>query len=256
MFHGYRKRMSDNPYRDPGTPLSEGSPTTAPSSSSYWRFRSLNVLCLLATVGLIAHVSLLFFVSVLGVAGEVMFPGFSDPNQPIGSELEQAILYMQIGTQGFSFLVYVFNAVIVCMFMYRANANARSLGAANLANNPGWCVGYWFIPIITWFKPYQCMNEIYKASSNPNGINWKSAASHPLMGLWWTCWLISIISSNYENRMAFREVNLGVGGVVLNCVITLLFIAAAFSLVIILRSITSLQSNPRLQPQEKIGPIA
>ena len=244
----------DNPYRDPGTPLSPGDPK-ASSTSSFWRYRSLETLCLIATIGLTAHAGLLICGSLMGMFGEIAFPGFSDPSMPIGSDLELAVFYTQNGLLILGMLVYFFNAVIVCMFMYRANANARALGAINLENNPGWCIGYWFIPILNWFKPYQCMNEIHKASSRPDGRAWKMATPHPLMGAWWACWLIGNTAANFQNRMAMSEIHLGVGGIVLDCAATLLLAAAAFSLIIILRSITELQSSSQFQPREKIGPV-
>lgn len=251
--------MSNNPYHNPGTPASPSTPDTVKASDSYpWRFIPLNVLCTLATVGLIAHAGMFFFAAALDLVGELMFPGFSNPDKPYEPGLEQAIVMTQLGILVFSVLVYFFNMVIVCMFMYRANSNVRALGATGLDNTPGWCGGYWFVPILNLFKPYQCMNEIHKASTNRNGRQWKSAASHPLMGVWWGCWLIGGFLTRFENRMAFQGIDLGNGRFALSIAVVVLMSAAALTLVVILRSITSLQSNPQqAQPtsHEKFGPI-
>lgn len=244
--------MSDNPYHNPGTPATQSTPDTV-----HGRFIPPNVLCTLATVGLIAHAGLFLCSATLDVAGELMFPGFSDPNKPYEAGLEQSIVMTQLGIFIFSVLIYIFNIVIVCMFMYRANTNVRALGTLGLQNMPGWCGGYWFIPILNLFKPYQCMKEIYQASSMPGGSQWKSATSHPLMGVWWGCWLIGGFATRAENRMALNGVDLGSGKLVLSFAIVFLMSTAALSLVVILRSITSMQSNPQLKPQshEKFGPI-
>ena len=68
------------------------------------------------------------------------------------------------------------------------------------------------------------MNEIHKASTNPNGHQWKSAASHPLMGVWWGCWLIGSIATRAESRLIRNGIDLGTGGFVLSWASVLLIV--------------------------------
>ena len=58
---------------------------------------------------------------------------------------------------------------------HRANYNARQLGAADMRFTPGWAVGWHFIPIAWFWKPYQAMTEIWRASVNarPTGARRK-----------------------------------------------------------------------------------
>jgi hypothetical protein len=54
--------------------------------------------------------------------------------------------------------------VLFCIWIYRANSNARQLGATDMQFSPGWSVGWYFIPIANLWKPYQAMCEIWRAS--------------------------------------------------------------------------------------------
>ena len=65
-------------------------------------------------------------------------------------------------------LIYLISGVLILMWIYRANHNARALGAANMDFTPGWSVGWYFIPIANLWKPYQAMKEIWKASASPS----------------------------------------------------------------------------------------
>lgn len=57
-----------------------------------------------------------------------------------------------------------------------------------LENTPGWAVGWYFIPIANFWKPYAAMKEIVSASSV------REVLSAPLLPTWWTLWIVSIVS--------------------------------------------------------------
>ena len=85
------------------------------------------------------------------------------------------------------FVILVTAVVLFCMFMVRANRNARSFGAV-LANSPGWAAGWFFVPIASWWKPYYAMKEIWQASDAEAG----TALNPPvpsLLPLWWWAYL-------------------------------------------------------------------
>jgi hypothetical protein len=56
---------------------------------------------------------------------------------------------------------------------------------------PGWSVGYYFIPILMLWKPYQALKETFQASHPKFKENWHQAAAPRLLPFWWTMWLIS-----------------------------------------------------------------
>jgi hypothetical protein len=85
-------------------------------------------------------------------------------------------------------VVFIVSGFLILKWIYRANYNARQLGAENMAFTPGWSVGYYFIPVLTLWKPYQAMKEIWKASKNPSYLGSSSASF--ILPIWWTLWLI------------------------------------------------------------------
>jgi hypothetical protein len=55
-----------------------------------------------------------------------------------------------------------------CFWIYRASRNLRSLGVEKQRFSPAWAVGWWFVPIMFWFRPYQVAAEIWKSSAPVN----------------------------------------------------------------------------------------
>lgn len=81
--------------------------------------------------------------------------------------------------------------VVAGMWIHRAAANVRALGATRLENTPGWAVGWYAVPFANLVKPFQAMNEIWRASRDPQ--RW-SALPTPLdLRVWWGLWLASCI---------------------------------------------------------------
>ncbi len=84
--------------------------------------------------------------------------------------------------------------VAVCVWTYRAAANLRGLGRYGMANTPGWCVGWYFVPFANLVKPVQAMSEIWRASDPESGEGaWISSRSTPLLALWWGSYLLGHI---------------------------------------------------------------
>ena len=68
-------------------------------------------------------------------------------------------------------IIYLINLIIsgflILKWIHRANYNSHRLGAENMEFTSGWSIGYYFIPILALFKPYQAMKEIWQTSHNP-----------------------------------------------------------------------------------------
>ena len=78
--------------------------------------------------------------------------------------------------------------ILAAIWIYRAAVNLRALGAPDLTIGPGWAIGWYFIPIANWWKPYQAMKEIWQASARPQ--QWRDSATPPLLRMWWAMWLL------------------------------------------------------------------
>jgi len=95
-------------------------------------------------------------------------------------------------------LVFIVSGFLILRWIHRANYNARQLGAQSMEFTPGWSIGYYFIPVLTLWKPYQAMKEIWQASHNPS--DWSFVKISPMIGIWWFLW----ITTNMLGQAVFR----------------------------------------------------
>lgn len=94
--------------------------------------------------------------------------------------------------------------VIFCCWIYRANSNARCLGADDMKYTPGWSVGWFFIPIMNVFKPFMVMKEIWQASTPNIKESWQVQTVSALVPAWWALWLLSQFTGQAATRMSFN----------------------------------------------------
>ena len=122
--------------------------------------------------------------------------------QAIGSPAEAEVSDFQGITAILQFVNLVILIVLFCIWIYRANHNARQLGATDMQFSPGWAVGWYFIPIAHFWKPYQAMREIWQASADP--AHWQQQPRRTILPLWWTFFLLSNFIGNASFRLSLR----------------------------------------------------
>lgn len=125
------------------------------------------------------------------------------------------------------------SAILVLTWIHRANHNARHLGAADMKCTPGWAVGWYFVPIAWFWKPYQAMKEIWQASANPS--DWQGQAVSPLLHWWWALWILPLwggslvdwaVGRNFDEAGAETlEAVTGIAGYVLDIPLVLVLVA-------------------------------
>ncbi len=99
--------------------------------------------------------------------------------------------------------VTVVSAIVILSWIFRANANARALGARDMTFSPGWSVGWYFIPFANLVLPVQAMAEIWRASLRPADPDAERAPGL-LLGLWWTFWLTGNLTGAFAARMGWE----------------------------------------------------
>ncbi len=63
--------------------------------------------------------------------------------------------------------VALLGGLFMLLWIHAAHKNLRALGTPDPQFTPGWAVGWWFVPIMNFFKPCQAMLELGRGS-NPN----------------------------------------------------------------------------------------
>ena len=97
---------------------------------------------------------------------------------------------------------FIVTGIAFLKWIYRANSNCHGFGAKGMKFSPGWSIGYYFIPILNLYRPYQAMKEIWKVSKNPG--NWQEEIGSPLLGWWFALWLISGFLGQLSFRMTMQ----------------------------------------------------
>jgi hypothetical protein len=99
-------------------------------------------------------------------------------------------------------IAYLISAVTFIQWFRRAYFNLH-LRADVLSYTEGWAAGSWFVPIITLYRPYQIMKELYhetKLLLIKNGLEKGVNLSLGAVGWWWTFWILN----NFIGQFVFR----------------------------------------------------
>jgi hypothetical protein len=153
---------------------------------------------------------ILSIVANIGIALSLMFTQSLLQQMAAGSQPTAAEIATDTTRLGFcsvSLITVRIIAVIGFMFWtYRVARNLPALGTEDPEYSPGWTVGFYFIPILNLFRPYQAMLEVWIGSS-PKQLDWKekSQVSVPLLSVWWGVWLASAFVGRMLQGMAQGE---------------------------------------------------
>ena len=77
---------------------------------------------------------------------------------------------------------YVIAAILTLIWYGRSVRNARSL-ARGVRTTPVWAVAFFFIPILSLFKPYAVTSELWRSSKSPD--RWLGLPDPPALRWWW-----------------------------------------------------------------------
>jgi hypothetical protein len=90
---------------------------------------------------------------------------------------------------------YIASGVLFLVWLYRANSNLPVLGVATPKFTPRWAVGWFFIPVMSLFRPFQVVSEVWIASDPETASNrpypTERSSQAWLVLLWWVFFLVS-----------------------------------------------------------------
>jgi hypothetical protein len=140
-------------------------------------------------------------------------------------------------------VVLITGGILILRWIHRANHNARQLGARRMAFTPGWSIGYYFIPFLMLWKPYQAMKEIWQASRNP--AEWERQPVPIVLPVWWTVLLVGGLLANVEFRLSLRAETLQelINANLVARIATVLDLLLAVAFLIIVRNVQHMQSQ-------------
>jgi len=104
-------------------------------------------------------------------------------------------------------LAYLATAIGFFFWIYRAYKNLQAMNIPGLKYSPSWAVGYFFIPILNLFRPYQVVKEIWQqcasaADSKLYGTELVEVSAK--IGWWWMFFVVHWMLSRASSRMMLR----------------------------------------------------
>lgn len=81
--------------------------------------------------------------------------------------------------------------VVIFVWIFRLTKNLFAQGIQELKITPGWSVGWFFVPIAFFWKPYQAISQLERAAKVGNG--WQSHRTDISVISWWICYWLSAV---------------------------------------------------------------
>lgn len=124
---------------------------------------------------------------------------------PSGLFVESPVL---AGLSTAALFAFLASAVAVVVWFRAAFDNAAALGASDLRFSPGWAIGGWILPIANLFIPKKIADDVWRASDPAlpvqAGARWKFEPVPARLHIWWTLWVVQLISSRVADQIAAR----------------------------------------------------
>jgi hypothetical protein len=190
-----------------------------------------------ATVVILLYVSI-FFDAVNAVAVTVLVP--SAATDPLSTDDALIALLALVGLVGL-----VLTAVFYCMWVFRTIKAAMALSPKPFPTSAGMAVGYYFIPILSLYRPYQIMRQTFEWSMpQKEKLSSKTSA---LMLTWWLLWIFG----NLIGYSAVRADN-----VPLDVLSSFLSVLAGLGLIPLVKELSEIQTRRLKEWQEAQAPFA
>ena len=178
--------------------------------SSYFKYLTLFLLSVLGLYLTFVSVTSLFFISIYL------------ENRPLLSLL----LDYADNIDRLSSLSYITSVLLSLFWIYKAHKNIEQKGIKNLDFSNKACVYWWFVPILSLWKPYYIVKEIFLASKFAN--DWKDKSAIFLI-IWWWLFLISILLSKIVRELPEPSLELVSSSIIVEFILSILYIKIIYS---------------------------
>jgi hypothetical protein len=110
----------------------------------------------------------------------------------------------------FEIVIFIISGITFIRWFRRAYYNLK-LKWDYLAETDGWVVGAWFVPIVSLYKPYRMMKELYLETHSVltnKGFDLSSRFTTAHLPWWWALWIINSIMGQILFRFSLRAESL------------------------------------------------
>lgn len=141
-------------------------------------------------IGLLALDGAMFVLSIVLDATEIGIVRRTSAGTVRPGEMA-TILERQDAFIGGYLLILLATVILWMIWQYRGQRNLHRAGRALLRFRPGWAVGWWFIPIANWWKPFQTVRELWSRSDPDERI--PEHRGWWIIGVWWA----TLLAANF-----------------------------------------------------------
>jgi hypothetical protein len=81
--------------------------------------------------------------------------------------------------------------VLLIIWQWRSQHNARALGRDGARISPGWGIAGWLVPFVNLVIPYLAFQDLWRSSDERSeaGTSWRALAGSPMVSAWWVAQL-------------------------------------------------------------------
>lgn len=125
-------------------------------------------------------------------------------------------------------VAFIISIVMFIRWFRRAYYNLH-LKTEYLKYSEGWAAGAWFVPVLSLFRPYEIMKELYVETDRilvERAENYTSKNNNTVIGFWWALWIISSFIGNiiFRSSLDDQTINGMINDTQINIVLSLISI--------------------------------
>jgi hypothetical protein len=107
------------------------------------------------------------------------------------------------------FIAFIISGVTFIQWFRRAYFNLHQKTDC-LSYSEGWAAGSWFVPIVSLYRPYQIMKDLYNETEELLSEKQIEVTNYSTkyLGIWWTLWVINSFVGQIVSRYSIKAVTL------------------------------------------------
>ncbi len=148
------------------------------------------------------------------------------------------------GLAGFALLASLLvSGVLTLKWIYRVTMNSHTLVEGPRVSPP-WSIGWYFVPFANLYKPFQAVNDAWRATLPPL-TSWRDQDTPPLLRVWWGLWLTTSFLDNTSFRLQMRAKDVGSTTAIsgLDLVSDVLWVVLCLVLIQVVRRLSAQQAD-------------
>lgn len=151
-------------------------------------YQSARIRASWAIAGLIVAMAALVYQAFIDAEGFALIAGMLD-GEYVSDEALEAYDAKSLSVTLWTLAGLCFSGVTFCMWVFRVSKNVSSTGRP-LKMSPGWAVGSFFIPVLSLWRPYVAVANVWEMSDPDLGPGRPSPGGW-LVITWWVLWVLS-----------------------------------------------------------------